>query len=279
MNRALALVTAVAVTGLALLPPTAGASTAPEAKAPTATLNALPPTAEVGKKVKLKGRLGDSKATVRIQRQYPGGKWATVEKISTDAQGRFKQKVALTQPGKTSFRVKGSGKAKTPARTLDVFGWLDLTKQPYVVEGGSGYVNGPVTIGGRVFPTAFVTFDDSTFRSFDISGCTKVEGWTGFADGSGAGPADRQGLQWNSGTYTETIPEPPLVATPPGPAVRRTISVAGDNVMYLALRVEQASGTKIAVMGSPRAYCDVAQLKVPPVPAPVSRPAARWSVG
>ena len=275
MRRPLILLVGLALAGLTLLPSATSATSATSAAPAKATLNALPTASEVGKKVKLKGKAGDSVGTVKIQRRYGAGAWATVAKVKTNAKGKFSKRVPLEQPGATSFRVT-RGKDKSAARALSVFGWLDLTQQPHFAAENAGYESTPLSIGGRVFPTTFHAFGGS-FRSFDISGCTKVEGWTGFVDGSGATMGDVQELQWNSGTYAESIPEPPVLTTPPGAPVLRTIPVAGDNILYMELDVVQAAGQEQTAMGSPRAYCNVAGLKTPPLP--FLRPSARWSVG
>ncbi|WP_205473213.1 hypothetical protein [Nocardioides sp. SYSU D00038] len=252
----------LAIAGLATL---AGPVSA--ARKASVTLKPLPAQSEVGKKVTLKGSFSGGRATVKLQTKGVAGGWRTVAKVTTTKQGAFKKKVKLTTGGTTSFRaVKGS--AKSQARTLKVYAWLDLATQPFYALNGPFTAGSSAGIGGRAFPASIVG-DESAMVGVRTAGlCTHFDTWTGFLDGHGPGAGD--GVQRTAvgtlnaagGVLAET-----QATTPPGPAKRVALSLVGSHWFVADIGIDGTSTPDtMTVLGSPRLRCNAARL-APFVPA------------
>jgi hypothetical protein len=265
--RSLVAATALAVALPALTVTTASASTPAHRAAAKVTLKDLPASAEVGQKLKVAGTaklVGKGKRAKRVkvtvQRRYGAGGWQNVATTRTGKSGRYAVKVALTQGGTTSFRVKRAGGGTTAADSLSVYQWLNLVDVPFLVGGSVAEVRRVARIGGRAFPGSIQIPNGGGGLALKPNGlCTAFEFWTGFLDSPRAvlppTPRHKGGL----GAYGAPTQAQTSFSTPVGPAVRVSLNLTGQRYVFGEMMVADAPDADL-VVASPRVRCNAATI-------------------
>lgn len=273
---------ALLLPGLALSPATASAVPAERAaKAVRVTMRDLPSTSEVGRKVAVSGtatptgKARTGRVKVAVQRRYGAGAWRTVATTRTDRRGRYAARVALTQGGPTSFRVRRAGGATSRVESLAVYQWLDLIDQPHLLTADWAELRRPTVIGGRTFPNSYQFPSGSGIVLAKPGGlCTTFEVWAGFLDSQRSQVPDGSALSLEGQTFTSTrFSDRVTLAVGVGAAQRFTLDLNGWTYFQLATaRTAMTSLTASAVLASPRLRCNAAALpevskaELPPAP-------------
>lgn len=268
--------------GLALSPATASAVPAERAaKAVRVTMRDLPATSDVGRKVAVSGtatptgKARTGRVKVAVQRRYGAGAWRTVATTRTDRRGRYAARVALTQGGPTSFRVRRAGGATSRVESLAVYQWLDLIDQPHLLTADWAELRRPTVIGGRTFPNSYQFPSGSGIVLAKPGGlCTTFEVWAGFLDSQRSQVPDGSALSLEGQTFTSTrFSDRVTLAVGVGAAQRFTLDLNGWTYFQLATaRTAMTSLTASAVLASPRLRCNAAALpevskaELPPAP-------------
>jgi hypothetical protein len=243
-----------------------GADPAVVARAATVTLASLPASSEVGRKLTLQGLAPGAPARIVVQRRV-GSRWVAVASTRSRAD-RWSVKVPLTQGGTTTFRAV-RGRAKSQARSLAVYEWLDLTEQPLLLVGATMVVGGSEAAPGRTFPNSIRQIDasNSPFVMARVQGlCTTVETWTAALPVPGGAPEgdetfDVEVIQYDD-EFGYAVP-PVTWETPAGPAVRRVRAIdAGATFLGFGFGDTNIdSDDRIdGLLGTPRVRCNAAEL-------------------
>ena len=252
---------------------TAAPTSAPAApqRAGAVTLAPLPASLQVGRRVTLRGTAPGQPTRIVLQRRT-AGRWVTVASTRS-RNGAYAAKVRLTDGGTTAFRAV-RGQRASVVRSLAVLEWLHLADQSYLsYDAGSRRVGAPATVGGRTVAESFELYSlgaGSGAGLFVKPGgrCTRLEVWTGGNAVGEVGGSDLEGDEALSVTAAsldedkQLVGQPTTWTTPDGSLLRRTISLAGSEVLALQVSTVDVEGNERydAVLGGPRVLCNASSL-------------------
>ncbi|RNL62294.1 hypothetical protein EFK50_10960 [Nocardioides marmoriginsengisoli] len=247
----------VAVTAaLVLVPLTAEAKTnAKKAYGVTATVSAT--TSEVGRTVKVAGKVvgkGAAGKKVDIQRKNGAGRWATVARAKVSKRNLYVARVKMTNGGKTSIRVimpatRSARTGVSAVRNVTTYRWLSMVQQSAIVSGGMIH-DTTGKIKGTSYPHSIALLGGGMVVKANKL-CTRFSTTLGFDDSSTVAP---------DSTFGASFGDP----TTGGPIVDKTVKAGeripvqaaiGSMVYFAAFGGTSSSTPQYPIIGSPRLYC------------------------
>ncbi|WP_370291051.1 hypothetical protein [Nocardioides sp.] len=187
----------------------ASATGTPQRRA-TVTLAALPASVDAGTTVVVKGTAPKS-AAVKVQ-QRRGTSWTTIATAKASTKGAWSARVRFATGGTSAVRAV-VGTAASATRPVDVYQWLDLSRQPFATSIGSAS-GVTLTVNEQAFPRSLYSYGARqalTMWALDRR-CTDVVYGTGLRDSEYATSGRDETLTTQAAAYA---PDNTLVAYPP----------------------------------------------------------------
>lgn len=205
------------------------------AKAVKVTLQALPASSDVGRRLTIAGSATPAKkkgkkvaVKVTVQRSY-GGAWQNVATGKTTTKGAYSFAVTLARGGTTAFRVVRAGGGVSPADSLAVYQWLDLADQPQVLFAQGTLLHRTSTVGGRAYAESYEFPEEFAFLTVKSAGlCTAMRASIGVLDREAASVPDGGITEASLYGFTPgSEPQETELTAPVGPAKAGTVDLTG----------------------------------------------------